>query len=618
MLNRSSFLFSRDCNDLPFLKRFLYRLWLFMVILLSSAGITTLSLLLGIGMMDIQFFFDYFRQPLLFLLNMFPVLILQLLLYCLFGRQWLSFLTSSVFILLCSIGDFYKLKFRSEPFLFSDLRLIHTAINVANNYNLTPNVRIIVSVIFVFAGTLILAFTARGRWRKRTRVILPLLVFLLLYPLWRFVYTNEAIYHSPEATSPHVIPGWEQQAQISKGFLYQFLYSTKESSSLPEGYDSKQAQEWLASYPDCDISSDRKYNLLVFQLEAFCDLRETGIEGISDDVYADYDRLKQESLSGVLVPNVFAGGTLDTERCFLTGSNRLEEYSAPAYSYIRWLRAQGYTTVGSHPNYQSFYNRINVNQYLGFDDYWFTDNHYKTALSSLENSWYSDHILFPSVTEQFLSLSAESPVFSFNVTMQGHGPYPGNSLIYDEFFFSDSSISEEANIILNNYLGSIHETLTLLTATAAQLQESPLPIIMVFYGDHKPWLGDNNSVYKELGIDLNTSSESSFLNQFSTPYVIWANHAAKEKMDLSSASSAASGPTVSPGFLMNVLSDYLNWEGNSFMHFTNEVKNTLPVIHSNGYYLENDVFTRTISESSQELINKYNCIQYYLKTNYVS
>ena len=57
--------------------------WNVFWLLLSSAGITCLSLLLAIGMFDKELFFDYFRMPLLFLLNYLPVLLLQVFLFCL-------------------------------------------------------------------------------------------------------------------------------------------------------------------------------------------------------------------------------------------------------------------------------------------------------------------------------------------------------------------------------------------------------------------------------------------------------------------------------------------------------------------------------------------------------
>jgi phosphoglycerol transferase MdoB-like AlkP superfamily enzyme len=53
------------------------------------------------------------------------------------------------------------------------------------------------------------------------------------------------------------------------------------------------------------------------------------------------------------------------------------------------------------------------------------------------------------------------------------------------------------------------------------------PVVLVLFGDHNPWLGDNSFVYSELGIDLSRTSEDSFYDYYNTPYIIWANAAAK-------------------------------------------------------------------------------------------
>ena len=52
-------------------------------------------------------------------------------------------------------------------------------------------------------------------------------------------------------------------------------------------------------------------------------------------------------------------------------------------------------------------------------------------------------------------------------------------------------------------------------------------MVIVVFGDHNPWLGDGNAVYKAIGLDLDFSTEEGFYNYYSTRYLIWANDAAK-------------------------------------------------------------------------------------------
>lgn len=95
-----------------------FYVWNTLLFVFSAAGICSLCLLLGLGMYDLQLFFDYFRKPLLFVLNYLPVLLVKIGLFCLFNRQWAAFLGTALIFVSASAGDMYKLKFRGEPFLY--------------------------------------------------------------------------------------------------------------------------------------------------------------------------------------------------------------------------------------------------------------------------------------------------------------------------------------------------------------------------------------------------------------------------------------------------------------------------------------------------------------------
>ncbi len=584
--------------------------WNILVLLGSSMGITVICLLLGLGMMDIVLFYNYFQHPLLFLLNWVPVFLFQLLLYALFNRQWLSFLITSLVFILASIGDFYKLKFRSEPFLFSDISSVNAALSVAGNYDLKPNTRVVLGVACILLGTAIIFILARRKMNRKSRIAATAAVLLLIYPLWKGVYSNEEIYNSKATSSTSTIFGWTQRVQVAKGFIYQFIYSINENVvHMPTGYDEKEFAELFDSGKDTSIPEEKKVNILAFQLEAYSDLNTLGIEGIADDVYSGLYKLQKEGISGKLIANVFAGGTINTERCFLSGSYRMPEYRKNMETYVWYLRNHGYTTTGSHPHHEIIYNRVNITRYMGFMNYWFLENKYQEMVDDLPNQWLSDHILFPEATDELLTLAKNGPVFSFNVTMQGHSPYPTDTYVYKETFWEGDEYSEETRIIMNNYLGSVKDTSDLLWETAERIRNEDTPIVMVFYGDHKPWLGDGNSAYNELGISFTINDKKSLEDRFATPYVIWANNAAK---DLLGNDFSGSGPDISPCFLMNVLFHSIGWEENTVMKFTDSVMDRIPIINTAGYYVEDGQFTTKLDETGKRLLQKYDGLQYYL------
>jgi len=76
-------------------------------------------------------------------------------------------------------------------------------------------------------------------------------------------------------------------------------------------------------------------------LEAFADFSQYEQIQFQQDVYALYHDLEAESYSGTLLTNIFAGGTIDTERAFLTGIPSGDyDYRSNASSYAWYLKSQ--------------------------------------------------------------------------------------------------------------------------------------------------------------------------------------------------------------------------------------------------------------------------------------
>ena len=105
---------------------------------------------------------------------------------------------------------------------------------------------------------------------------------------------------------------------ISKGFVYSFIHSVHSSLAKPEGYSAAHAEELLAGYSDAEIPADKRVNILAYQLEGFSDLSRLGLSE-AEPAFSLYHELETEGLSGNLGVNIFGGGTVNTERCVLTG-----------------------------------------------------------------------------------------------------------------------------------------------------------------------------------------------------------------------------------------------------------------------------------------------------------
>ena len=590
-------------------RRTLFWVWNWFWVAASAAGIGILSLFLAFGHYNWNVFLGYFRHPLICLLNLLPVVVLAVFLYCLTGRAWIAFLVTAVPVMIASVGNYFKILCRDDPFLFVDLADVGTALQISERYDISMDLRLALCLFCVAAGTLFLLFFVQGRFSSlRRRLTGAVLALLCVIPMVK-IYTSASLYN--KCQNYEYASQWSAtQVFLTRGFVYPFLHSIPEAfPEKPEGYSEKAAVEILSQFQPEDIPEERKVNVIGIQLEAFNDLERIGFTDIAPEVYAQYHALEAESYTGNLITNIFAGGTVQTERAFLTGDAALDNFRRDTGSYVWYFKDQGYAAEGCHPCYDYFYNRRNVNRYLGFDQYWFFQDRYEALNQGLA----MDDVLFPDILDLYRAQDPGVPYFHFSVSYQGHGPYPEDELVDGDSYWTGSYQQESTYYILNNYLRSVQDTAAHLTELVEGLRAESSPVVLVVFGDHNPWLGYGNSVYQELNINLDTAEKEGFYHYYGTRYLIWANDAAKAVLD---RDFTGEGPDVSPCFLMNVLFDLCGWgQGPAFMQLAGQVMERTPVVSQSGFYVEDGALTSQPSEEALALLARYDIAQYYRKRN---
>ena len=607
----SCFLFRKRPEDgLSAPRRAAFWLWNGLLMLGAALALGLLCLMLAPAQYGWELFYDYLDHPALVALNLLPPVVLMALLYGLSGRAWLAYALTSLPVLGLAAGNAYKMFFRDDPVIAADLLLLGEAGNMAGKYQLFLFGKLAAALGCALVSALLLALLARGRPLGRFRAGIAgtaLACAAALSPL----YASDQVYQD-NANEEHINKWSVTQQYVSRGLLYPFLHSVKDAFPRPpEGYDQREAEGWLAQYEDAAIPEDKKVNLVGIMLEAFTDFSQFEEIQFSQDVYAVWHALEQEGYSGSLLANIFAGGTVNTERAFLTGvGDGNYDYRGDAPSYVRYLKGQGYRATGSHPSYNWFYNRQNVNAYLGFDSYRFTEDYFGPVYGA--DPVLNDDGFLPDLTRTVLEqLEQDAPLFSFSVTYQGHGPYGDRECWWGEpeDFFTNPGLDDASRYILSNYLGSVMATQRHLADMVDAFRASDEPIVLVVFGDHKPWLGNGNSVYHALGVTLDQDSQEGFYNYWSTPYLIWANGAAKAALG---RDVRGKGPDISPCFLMNVLFEQLGWTGDAYMQAVDPCRAELPVIHSHGARLTAaGELTAQLPPEQKELARRFLCLSYY-------
>lgn len=466
-------------------------LFLMLFVIMTAAGICLgiMSLYFSAGLYSKELLSYYLEQPSLVFLNTLPYLMICYLLWAITNRAWVGFAVGGTSCLVYSFAEYWKLLSRDDPVYAEDLAVAKEALQMSADYiKITPVM--ILSVLLVIGGIifLFLLFRKTKVFSWLSRVIISLVILALCGGLYTTVYTSKDVYDSFVVWEPLNV-WFENNNYISRGGIYPFIYSIRSAlPEEPEGYDQDEAEELLLGYQTDDIT--KKASVIVVMYEAFADLSEETNLITEGDPYAAYHQLKDESYSGKLVTNVFAGGTINTERSVLTGFSELTSFRRESWSYARYFAEQGYSLNGSHGGYQAFYNRINVNRNLGFDQYYFIENYY-----SQFTDWVPmDYILLPEITRICLEDIAQgNQVFSFNVTYQNHGPYSTEMLESTNVYIQEGVINSTDYAIANNYLTGIADTGEKMLTMADAFRDLGEPVILVFFGDHKPWLGDAGS-----------------------------------------------------------------------------------------------------------------------------
>lgn len=595
--------------------------WLTLLgLLLSGLGIGFCSLRLAAGPFGQSMFDSYFAHPSILWLNLTPVVLLLLLLWFVLRKAWLSALLGGGAITILSISNYFKLMFRDDPLTAADLGLAAEGLQMAGHYVTAISTEVLTACLLLLGCILLLALICRARpsqtWKGQV-VGISFCLLLLTGGIWTFYaggkYTQTA--WRSWTDNAEAINQWSAtQVYLSKGFVYPFLHSLPEATEeKPAGYKKSSVEALISEHPDANIPESQKVNVVSIMLEGFNDLTQFADIELREDKkspYKPFHDFEKVSYTGRLITNIFAAGTVDTERGHVTGMTDYGDLRHNAWSYARYFQSQGYITQGSHPSNDWFYNRKNINAHLGFEDYYFLENHYADIN---DGKIAMDDVLLPEIYQLLVQdIARKKPVFSFNVTYQNHGPYPIGWLRYGEYV-PKGVYSEDTYYILNNYLGGIEKTGRQLIKLKKKLDALDEPVVLFLYGDHNPWLGDGNSVYKELGVNFDLSTQEGFENYYGTRYLMWANKAAK---DVLSFDFTGKGPDLSPAFLMAHFFELVGWQGPTLTQVTAPLLEHVTVASNQGAFLYDGKLTADLPASAEPAWKAYTNLCYYLRNEY--
>ncbi len=526
--------------------------------------------------------------------------LIGLVLFFLTGRAKWSIRILTVLTLIFGLVNHFVLEFRSTPFVPWDIFSIGTAASVVGEYDFTLSNRVI-TVILSFLIILVLSemFTLRIR-TLRIRLI-PAAASGAALCIFYGMLQNEEFWTAynlyPYLFTPTVMTKYNGTLVT---FVMDLQYVIVEK---PEGYDSEEAEELLASYETTEeADTETLPSIIVVMDEAFSDLAVLGDFTASED-YMPYIHSLQEgaenTITGTLHVSVCGGNTANTEYEFLTGNTMafLPSGSIPYQQYVKqetpslasYLASLGYATYAVHPYNASGWNRNTVYPLLGIETFYslkdFVDPTYI-------RNYVSDESSFDRIIEIYEQKEENQPVFIFNVTMQNHGSYTSSY----ENFTPDITVEGTSSYALWQYLSLLKVTdaqFEELTAYFAQQEE---PVMIIFFGDHQPANSVVSQIWSLNGVDSGNLTEEQEQLRYEVPYVIWANFDIEE----------ASGLETSVNYLAAEALSAAGVPLSAYQNYLLELKEEYPVISA----------ARIDGDEDSDTLTQYNRLQYYLMYDY--
>ena len=533
-------------------------------------------------------------QPLLILLNAMPVGLFLLLFTCLLRNVFFGAALTNLLICGFSIANRVKIEVRDEPVFPRDLALLKEVGVIVTDYDIHYPWPIIAMVAIATLALVILGifvgskpFPIQKLQNRAGRLLGAAASALILVALTLTVYASNDLYNSFRVSNAYYVPSVFNELGFPYCFFHQF---TTYPVDKPQDFNKDQAELWEKETPPTIPGREAQpISVIMIMNEAFSDItdHEAFAYDETNDPLPNLQAMRNDphAVTGhIVVPN-FAAGTANTEFDVMTGiqTNALSETTSSAMrvvnrnldSLFRVYGDNGYQTSYFHPGDNWFYNRENVLAWMGAEKTMFTNQ-----MEGLEykGRWVTDASLTNLITEEFESaVAAGKPLFHYMTTIQNHMSYTpdkyGEGYKYPEVPLN-ITVSDSVQSMLNVYVDGARDSDAMLGDLRDYFSAQDEPVVLVFFGDHLPYLGDNQVGYAELGMTTEPCWDE--LGSYQTPFVIWANNAAYDMLDWSSVADLPD--TISASFLGAAVTE-LTGHTTSWFSFLNELRQEYPVVN---------------------------------------
>ena len=497
-------------NSLPEEKqRFLRRLFgLFLVPLLMY-----LAFQISYTLMNL----DYGKAPQIssYVLGFVMFASLYFLLFALLGSSFITAVVLSSLLVIVLVVDQFKIYYAMEPVLFSDALLLNDAGSLAEImgntflgtlFSLLPWMLL---TIAAFALICIVAYAFSFRLENlKPRISVGVSAAVILLVLF---VPNQHMTKLMNNTFFKVVAEKDNHATSNiayynkHGFvagIYGQLMANR--FVVPDDYENTIAEieKELAALEGIPAGGEwKKPNIIMVFSESFWDIGQ--MEDIKFDrpVTENFNALKEKGIFFDMISPSFGGISANVEFEMLTGSS-IRYYGSGYIPYMQLMTSDYYYNVpsvigvlndnGSSTWSDKLFNCRNAYKYFGVKH-----NYYNRDMTDaeLKGGRISEKYVADRIMAYMDSKEKGKPAFYMFLTAQTHMPYPKDRYREDEYDIkidSKGNISDFAADSLRCYAQGVFDADKQLGRLYEYIQTFSEPTIIIFYGDHLPYINEED------------------------------------------------------------------------------------------------------------------------------
>lgn len=590
---------------------------------ISALFLSVFQVVMQIGSAGITSFIDGFN-PFILLINTSIYFLAVMFMFFLTGKIHISFIIVSLVTQLFLIINHYKIHFLSVPLKASDLILGKEATGIISNYTLEISFKVVLLTLFlVIVDIFVFKYFKNEKIRFIKRLAGLFIVLSVSFVSYTFVYSDYNIFEKTVFITNEFS---EVDVANGHGFMYSFVNGIARTKyKMPEDYSRENAKEILKDEIDLNNTPP---NVIAIMGEAFFDIKEAVNLKFYKNPTPNFMKLKQEGMYGNIIVPGFAGNTSSSEFEFLTGVNiSLIDKGMPvpyktflnkkAYALPQYFKEFDFNTVAMHPGHNWFYNRVLAYNCLGFSRSVFLQNlSYKPEMT---NYYANDSEAAKMIIEDYnehLSLNPERGYFNFTVTIQNHGPYISTDTGKEKLVKRMDGMTDAEYYTLENYVQGLKDADNFLKTIKDYIESLDKPTVVLFFGDHLPFLDSELKIYDMIGYDITSENDTALYRKHKTPYLIFSNYAFKQdQRKKGNRVLKGKQSTVSSSYLATELFKYMNVKMPSYFNYVNDIKKEINVI-SPHYYMVKNQFSYELPEELTEKIKVLKHLQYYNMMEY--